>query len=258
LKKGVVIILIAICAIVFGVSAYQLINYYGANNAAESDFKQLLPSDVSDPNAVTPDGGGMSYDFMSSYYESLREQNSDMVGWLRIPGTRVSYPVMQTTSSPEYYLDKNFQKQYSSNGSLFAASISDVNLPSDVVIIYGHRMKTGAMFGSLGDFLKQDFFDTHDTIIFDTFTGRNEYKIYGAFSLAVGTGTEFDYYDYNQFWSRDMYDKFMTQTDSLLQIKNPSYRPMFGDKILLLSTCEYTHTNGRLVLVAVRVENSTN
>ena len=248
MNKGLAIVLIVVCAIVFCVSAYKLITYYSADRAAEKEFAQLLPEEVAGPSDSVS-----GYDMMLQYYESLRAENSDMVGWLRIPGTRISYPVMQTPDSPEYYLDKNFKKEYSANGTLFASNISDVDTPSDVVTIYGHRMKTGAMFGSLGDFLDPDFLQENDTVVFDTFTGRNEYKIYCLFSLAVGVAGEFDYYNYRDFATEDMFDMFMSQARALQNVENPSYRPVYGDKILLLSTCEYTHENGRLVAVTVRV-----
>ena len=250
MNKGLAIVLIIICAIVFGVSAYKLISYYGADRAAEKEFEQLMPEEVAGP----PDDPA-EYDMLLGYYKILQAENSDMVGWLRIPGTRISYPVMQTPDIPEYYLDKNFKKEYSANGTLFAANISNVDLPSDVVTIYGHRMKTGAMFGSLGDFLDPDFLQEHETIIFDTFTCRNEYKIYSLFSLAVGVAGEFDYYNFRDFATQEMFDAFMDQARLLQNVENPANRPVYGDKILLLSTCEYTHANGRLVVIAVRVDS---
>ena len=250
MNKGLAIVLIVVCAIVFSVSAYKLLSYYGADRAAEKEFAELLPEEVIEP------GEGLSdYDFMRPYYLSLREENGDMVGWLRIPGTRISYPVMQTPDNPEYYLDKNFKEEYTANGSLFASSISDVDQPTDVVIIYGHRMKTGAMFGSLGDFLDPDFLDEHETVVFDTFTCRNEYKVYCLFSLAIGVAGEFDYYNYRDFATQDMFDTFMLQAQAISDVEKPANKPVYGDKVLLLSTCEYTHENGRLVLLAVRVDD---
>jgi len=253
LKKGITIVLIVVCVVVFGYSAYQLLSYYSANSAAERDFAQLLPPDLASADAGAEDGDSAAYLALLPYYDGLRAQNSDMVGWLRIPGSRISYPVMQTINSPEYYLDKDFKKNYQVNGSLFASNISDVNLPSDVVIIYGHRMKSGAMFGRMGDFLNQDYLSKNDTVVFDTFTARNVYKIYCLFSLSVDPSVNvFDYYDYNQFGDEQAFNDFMAQVQGLANIVNPSNAPKFGDKILLLSTCEYTHADGRLVMVAVR------
>ena len=253
MKKGVTIVLIAVCVVIFGISAYQLLSYYGADRAAESAFTELLPPEFAGSDVEDEDGKS-AYEILLPMYENLREQNNDMVGWLRIPGTRISYPVMQTPKSPEFYLDRDFDKNYSASGTLFAADISNVDLPSDVVIIYGHRMRTGAMFGSLGDFLKEDFFLAHQKVIFDTFTERNEYKVYMLFSLAVGpeVENEFEYFNYNSFDNVSQFNNFMSQARYFSSIENTANAPRFGDKILLLSTCEYTHENGRLVLVAVR------
>jgi len=254
LRKNITVILIAICIAVFAISANALISYYSADKAAESDFAGLLPPELAGSDVAAPEGGKSAFEALLPYYKGLHEENEDMVGWLRIPGTRVSYPVMQTFINPEYYLDKNFQREYTTSGTLFASSISDVTLPSDVVIIYGHRMKTGAMFGSLGDFLNEDFLLEHDTVIFDTLTERNEYKIYLIFTLAVGPDVinEFDYFNYNMFRDKAEFDGFMNRAYAHSETVNPLNTPIFGDKLLLLSTCEYTHENGRLVLVAVR------
>jgi sortase B len=253
MKKGIIIVLIVICAIVFGISAYQLINYYGKDRAAEKAFEQLLPGDIGSPDATTEEGGGFNYDSILAHYKALKADNGDMVGWLRIPGTRVSYPVMQTPNSPEYYLDKNFKKEYTVSGTLFASANCDVDLPSDVVTIYGHRMKTGAMFGSLGDFLDADFFAKNQKVVFDTFVGRSEYKIYCVFVEAVNTGSEFKYYNYSDFASEEIFDEFMSGMRANIQIQNYTVEPVYGDKFLLLSTCEYTHQDGRMIVVAVRV-----
>ena len=251
MKKVIIIVLIAVCAIVFGYSAYQLLSYYGEDSKAESAFANLLPEEIAGPDVTTEEGGAFSFEALLPYYEKLREQNEDMVGWLRIPGTRVSYPVMHTPQNPEFYLHHDFDKNYSVAGTIFASDISDVNRPSDVVTLYGHRMQTGAMFGSLGEFLKKDFFEAHKDIVFDTFVGRNEYTIYGVMVEAVNVEGEFAYYYYSDFTDEEMFNGFMTGVQKFLKIERPAAKPVFGDKILLLSTCEYTHEDGRLIVVAV-------
>ena len=254
MKKAVTIVLIAVCAAVFCYSGYRLLDYYSADKAAEKEFAELLPPEMASADAVDEETGELiSYDPLIKYYEVLREQNSDMVGWLRLPGTRISYPVMQTPQAPEYYLRRNFAKEYSANGTLFASSISDVDAAEGVVIVYGHRMRSGAMFGTLGDYLDSEFFSSHELVLFDTFAGRGEYKVYCVFSQAVETGNDFEYYNYSAFDDESDFDGFLAQVDAAAQVSNPENAPAYGDRILLLSTCEYTHENGRLIVVAVRV-----
>ena len=253
MKKVVTIVLIAVCIVVFCISAYQLLGYYIADRAAEKEFAGLLPPEMAGADAVDEETGRLlGYEPLQRYYEGLRDQNGDMVGWLRLPGTRISYPVMQTKQNPEYYLDRNFSKEYSASGTLFASSISDVDMPSDVVIVYGHRMKSGAMFGTLGDYLDMEFFSSHGSILFDTFSGRGEYKVYCVFSQAVGTGNDFEYYNYSDFVDEADFDGFLVQVQGLAQVLDPENEPAYGDRMLLLSTCEYTHEDGRLIVVAVK------
>ena len=256
MKNVITIILIVVCVAVLCFSGYQLLKYYGANRAAEKDFEELLPPEMVSADVADAEdeetGQKIGYEELLPYYEDLREQNSDMVGWLRIPGTDITYPVMQTKQNEEYYLSRDFKKEYSANGSLFASAASDVDVPSDAVIVYGHRMKSGSMFGKLGDYLDADFMSEHKSVVFDTFSERNKYNVYCVFSEEVGTENDFEYYNYHTFADETSFNGFMAQVKGLMQMSNPENEPIYGDKILLLSTCEYTHENGRLVVVAVR------
>jgi len=167
----------------------------------------------------------------------------------------VDYPVMQTAGDPEYYLHRDFAKAYSAQGTLFASEISDIAKPSDAIIIYGHKMQTGAMFGNLEKFLDQAYFDAHSEAVFDTLGERREYRVFCVFRTQVYTesANEFAYYSVSDFASRIAFKAFMDEVDAKTTVSNPDAAPVFGDKILMLSTCEYTRTNGRLVLVAVQV-----
>jgi len=253
-KKGgaLTLILILVCAIVFVVSAYQLISYYAADHQAESDFDALRPpvaaqTDTKDPVDPT------SFEARLPYYENLKSENPDFTAWLTVPETNIDYPVMQTPKNQDYYIDKNFQKKYSASGSLFLSSLSDTAAPSDVVTVYGHHMKTGAMFGKLEDMTKAENFMKLSTVILDTMDGRSVYRVYGLFRTQVYTDSpeEFHYWDTANFPDQAAFDAYMAQVKAKLEIKNDAAAPAFGDKIILLSTCEYTHENGRLVLVGV-------
>lgn len=113
-------------------------------------------------------------------YGELYLKNTDMVGWLSIAGTPLNYPVMQTPNEPNYYLKRNFEKEYSDLGTPYIQENCDLT-SSDNLVIYGHHIKGGKMFGALEDYKFQSFYEEHKTIQFDTLTQRGEYEIIAVF-----------------------------------------------------------------------------
>ena len=109
-------------------------------------------------------------------YRELYLQNEDMVGWIAIDGTKLNYPVMQTKNNPNFYLKKNFEKEYSDLGVPYIQENCDI-LNSDNLIIYGHHIKGGKMFGALESYKSKSFYEKHKTIHFDTLTEQAEYEI---------------------------------------------------------------------------------
>jgi sortase B len=96
-------------------------------------------------------------------YKELYLQNEDMVGWIAIDGISINYPVMQSRNSPNFYLKHNFEKQYSDLGAPYIQEGCDL-AASDNLIIYGHRIKGGRMFGALEDYKSNGFYEKHKTI----------------------------------------------------------------------------------------------
>jgi sortase B len=257
-KRRVLIILIIVCAAVFAVSAYMLIQYYWGSHQAESSFEALrLPDD--DDDVIGDSGGGVrtgslsKYDKRQAHYRELDERNKDLVGWLRIFGTNVDYPVMQTPGERDYYLHRDFDRRSSAPGTLFASDISDIDKPSDVIIIFGHMMKSGAMFGGLKEYTSASYMREHQQIRFDTLAEERYYKIFSVFTEAVNTGeaSEFKYYSASDFTDERDFDDFIAQVKSN-ELYDTEENIVYGEEILALSTCEYTHADGRLVILAKR------
>jgi sortase B len=250
MKRIIPGLLVCVCIAVIIICAINLIPYFSENHKAEQEYADIRPPEASDETGIYTS----QYEDLLPYYENLYEQNNHFVGWLTIPGTNVSYPVMQTKQEPEYYLYRNFQQKDSPSGSLFASELSDADRPSDTFIIYGHRMKTGLMFGKFGRFTEREYLEEHSRVIFDTLANRNEYQIWCVFTEEVGTGStrEFKYYNYSDFRDEIDFANFVSQARSYANIENPNVSPKYGDKILLLSTCDYKYENARLVVVCVR------
>ena len=121
-------------------------------------------------------------------YAKLYEQNSDIVGWIRIDDTQINYPVMQSPQEQNFYLKHGFDKEYTDYGCSYMSESCDVNKPSDNLIVYGHHMKNGTMFSDLEKFKSKDFWEEHKTLRFDTLYVKQTYEVIAVFKTAVYTG----------------------------------------------------------------------
>ena len=182
-------------------------------------------------------------------YKELLAKNNDFIGWIKIDGTNVNYPVMQTVDNPNFYLKHNFDKQYSDYGVPYLDEECFVGLTNNLVI-YGHNMKNGTMFTDLVNYKDKDFWEEHQTINFDTMAEFGEYQIMYAFAFDTNNET----FCYNDFTNMDeeQFAEFMAECEKRMAY-DTGIRAEFGDEILTLSTCEYSHENGRFVVVAKKV-----
>ena len=182
--------------------------------------------------------------------EKLYELNNDFIGWLKINGTNISYPVMQTDSNrKDYYLRKNFYKEYSQLGTPYIAEYCNVQT-SDNVIIYGHHITNYQVFGELEKYKKKEFYDNHKIINFNTIYENADYEIIAVFKTVAYTG--FKYYQFINSSSEDEFNTFIKRCKEL-SFYNTGKTAKYGDKLLTLSTCEYSAKNGRLVVVAKKI-----
>lgn len=188
----------------------------------------------------------------------LYQQNNDLVGWICVEDTNINYPVMQTVDNPNYYLKRGFDREYSSYGCPYVQEDCDVLKPSDNLVIYGHHMNNGSMFADLEKFKDKDFWQEHKTITFSTLTDRNEYEILAVFKTVVYTDSPeaFKYYRFTDAKSAEEFAAYVKKCKEL-SLYDTGVSVEYGDKLITLSTCEYSRTNGRLVVVAKKVTESS-
>lgn len=184
--------------------------------------------------------------------QELYQKNNDIVGWIKINRTNINYPVMQNS---DYYLYKNFNKEYSSYGVPFVAGNCNMNT-SDNLIIYGHHIKNGKMFAQLELYKNYNFYKEHKNIVFYTLengqTIENNYEIVFVFKTIAYSEQSFKYYNYTNFYNENEFNYFMEQCKKL-QLYDIRTELDYGDKIITLSTCEYSQKNGRMVVVAKKI-----
>lgn len=181
-------------------------------------------------------------------YAAVYEQNPDFVGWISIDGTNINYPVMQTPSDPDFYLKHAFDKSYSDYGVPYVQENCDLE-QSDNVVIYGHHMKNGSMFSDLRKYESEDFYQEHKTVHFDTLADFGEYEIVAAFKTVAYSQEGFKYYHFVNAEDEAAFDEFIAECKSLA-LYDTGVSAEYGDKLITLSTCEYSRTNGRMVIVA--------
>lgn len=143
----------AFCAALFLFSGAMLAReYLDQKQSAEAfeEVAELVKEDTELPSLEAADTPEQTPKKVTAFekYAEVYAQNSDLVGWISIPSTRIDYPVMQTKDSPDFYLKHAFDKSYSSYGVPYIQENCDIGL-SDNLVLYGHHMNNGSMFSDL-------------------------------------------------------------------------------------------------------------
>ena len=188
-----------------------------------------------------------------SHYQMLYQENNDFCGWLRIPDTRIDYPVMYREGDNDYYLSHDFYGQEDKNGLLVLDKRCDPTGPMDHLLIHGHNMKSGLMFGELKKYKEEAYYKKHPLIWYDTLYHEYTYTVAAVFLSTVraeDTG-HFDFYDYIRIGSEEEFNAYVEGAKAAA-LYETGKTPVYGDCLLTLSTCDYTNEDGRLVLLAYR------
>ncbi len=203
------------------------------------------PEAVEEPREILPE------------YVGLHTQNPDLVGWIKIPGTEIDYPVMQSVDSNEFYLQHNFNKEEDKNGCIFLDMRNNYVNRDDNLMIYGHNMRSGMMFGGLQEYLDETYWKNHKRIQFHTLYDREEYDII-AVCLAKVEYQDEDVFRYYNFLNAEDEAAFAEYKRNIEELKvyQDEVDLNYGDKLITLSTCNYYIEDGRLFLVAKRVDGA--
>jgi sortase B len=250
--KGEVVrkLIFIVAFIVLVVCVVKLSIYYADSLSNDAKNKQFASAYKEDPSSSSSSTVSSKYPVgMLPEFQTLYDENSDIKGWLTIPGTKIDLPVAEAADN-DYYLTKGFDKQYNDHGALFLDFHDSVNPQSKNLIIYGHNMQDGQMFHDLRDFQLIDTYKTSSVITFNTIYGEYKWKVFAVFMANTETSQGYVFNYLITKWSSD--SDFMsfineTKTRSLFNIP-VDVQP--GDSILTLSTCAYEFDEERLVVMA--------
>ena len=235
--------------------------YYFFAARTSMDYEQLSDLKGSDALSETQEKNDFSLHKSSvklpdilDEYKTLYSKNKRLIGWLKIDDTNIDYPVMQTENN-EYYLDHNFNQEYDKNGSLFLDCDCNVYPRSTNMIIYGHHMKSGSMFGNLQQYAKESYGKKHSVIEFDTIYEKATYQVMYVFRSQVYNEDDvvFKYYQFIEANSEEEFNFYMKEMASM-SLYDTGVTANFGDSLLTLSTCDSSQTDGRFVVVAKRIK----
>lgn len=187
--------------------------------------------------------------------KELQKENQDIIGWLEINNSNISYPVMQGQDN-DYYMTHNYKKEYSKDGSLFLDKDYDWNLPSTNLLIYGHNnIGSTEMFAELIKYKEKEYYNTHKIIRFTTNKEDAEYEIISVFLSRIYYKSEQNVFRYYYFINANTEEEFNNYIKNCKKasLYDTGFTAKYGDALLTLSTCSYHTKDGRLAVVAKKI-----
>lgn len=246
--------MLMLCCSMIGVCGKYLYDYFAQsaeNKNAYADIIDIGFSDSTDNQHVDGHEGETERETeVSDFdYDSLLAINSDCVGWIRVDGTDIDYPVVQAADN-SFYLHRNFNQESAICGAIFMDYRNDIDLAREHLILYGHQMKDGSMFKQLNGYKDKDFYKEHPEI---TLYLRNQKYSYDVVAVYVtNIARSGGYYNYLHGNTREEQIEYLQNKMAAYQLYDTGFTVTQDDELLSLSTCEYSSTNGRLIVLAKR------
>lgn len=263
MKKRILNVLMLLCIIVALGSGGYLVYYYYTSNKTETAIDGLrdmiVTEDASEEKEQeTEDFVEIDGVLVQKKFELLYRENPHFIGWLKIEDTNIDYPVMYTSKElddGEYYIHRDFKKEYSSAGLPFMDPYSSIEPATDNLIIYGHNMNSGKMFHDLLKYEEEEFYKTHKTFEFDSIYGDGTYEVVAVIRAQIlpEDSKEFKYYEFVNAGSEEVFLDYVKNIKAMSLI-DTGVDVTYGEKLLTLSTCAYHVKDGRFAVIAKKVD----
>ncbi|MCH5342870.1 MAG: class B sortase [Acetatifactor sp.] len=244
--------------------AWLIVDFYWSERESEAKMEELrqqmanMTEPLAEPsteNEGETEQEELKEERVPNPYGALFAQNDDMAAWLVVDGTVINYPVMQTMEDENYYLERDFEGNADKSGCLILDTDSSLyGAGTTNLIIHGHNMKAGTMFGGLSSYESEDYYQDHKQITLYTKGEERQYEVIAAFYSQVYYATDLVFKYYN-FFQADTEEEFRYFYDNIkeLSLYDTGVTAELGDKFLTLSTCAYHVEDGRFVVVAKEI-----
>ncbi len=252
-------IFVGFCVCLLCFSIYQLASIFMGYRSGEKEYEELKqyvlaePAAPGEPDAaVSAEAGDADAESSDSPVpmsridlDSLQEINSEAIGWIEIPDTIISYPMVHSTDN-RYYLSHTFRKESNKSGSIFLETSNSADFSDLHTIIYGHNMKNGSMFAGLKDYSSKSYLDAHPYIYIDLADGSHCYQIFSCHEASVSDNCYTIGYQ-----SDDVYAAFLESMQAA-SLYDTGVEVGIEDYVVTLSTCTKNGTK-RFVVHARKI-----
>lgn len=221
--------------------------------APQLPSQQMPPSPSGSAGDSSGDSSALPAPYVDPYAEALRsmdftalqEVNSDVLGWILIPNTNLSYPLVQGADN-DYYLNHTWKKSRNSVGAIFMEWQNSRDLSDFNTIIYGHRMNNRSMFGTLSEYSSLSYWSQHPFLYLTDSSGSYQYEIFAAYEVSVSGAT------YQLGFSSDQSKQAFLDFCLEQSVIDTGVVPTVYDQIATLSTCTGNGHATRWIVQGVR------
>lgn len=248
---NIVLPLIIFLIFILCASGYYLISTLVKDKKENDEFislEQMIVENKVDENEKIQEENSNITNYSNIDLNTLKIQNNDLIGWIKIDNSNINYPVMQNGN---YYLRRNFYKNYSKLGTPYLADYCNIRT-SDILTVFGHHINQGYMFADLIKYQNYDYYKSHKYIKFYTLenyeTVENIYEVCFAFKIKAD---RYNYYSYTRFYDENDLKEYVENCKKL-SFYNTETKFDYGNQFITLSTCEYSQNNGRMIVIGVK------
>lgn len=249
-KSARILLIIAAVILVIGGAVYTGYNIY-SEYAARMEQENLSRIAVTTEAVTEKDSAENPIDF-----NALKAKNEDIYAWIKVPGTKVDYPVVQSLQSDEFYLKRSAtDKSWVSSGAIYTEMVNTRTFEDRVTLIYGHNGYGDTMFTTLHKFEKADFFNEHEFFYIYTPKSKLTYQIISAFKYDNRhIMNSFDFLDNNVFL--DFENMLLNPVSSNKNVReNIDKQLTINDNIVVLSTCITNQSSNRYLVCGVLIKD---
>ena len=248
-KKIIILLFMFIFLVLIIISSIKIINYYKDNIKTKKleekvqDAIKIIKEPINDSEKIENEEETYEVDF-----QSLKELNSNVVAYLKVLGTNIDYVVVKGKDN-SYYLNHDLNNEYNVLGTIFADYRNQFDGNDKNIVVYGHNVKTGSMFGSLKNVLTEEWQNNlnNHNIVFITESEKSLYQVFSTYIIEPE-----DYYIETNFSNSEEYEAFLNKIKSRSNY-NYSVEINGNDSILTLSSCT-TGGKKRVVLHAKKID----